>query len=67
MADYTAKHLNDMQAGFGGGFVLLNPPGDEELFCVPEFPKLFPKLLPKPLLLPFCPFCPGLFWPFRFC
>ena len=21
MADYTAKHLNDMQAGFGGGFV----------------------------------------------
>ncbi len=21
MGDYTAKHLNDMQAGFGGGFV----------------------------------------------
>lgn len=21
MADYTAKHLDDMQAGFGGGFV----------------------------------------------
>src|ERR1700746_2124521 len=21
MGDYTAKHINDMQAGFGGGFV----------------------------------------------
>jgi len=21
MSDYTAKHINDMQAGFGGGFV----------------------------------------------
>ena len=21
MADYTAKHINDMEAGFGGGFV----------------------------------------------
>src|ERR1700757_4783704 len=64
--------------GFCGWFVLLlspPPPGDEGVFCMPEFPKLFPKLFPelfpklllKPLLFPFCPFCPELFWPFRFC